>query len=364
MDDYNYFIDRYKDKIHCELSYDNYIRLVTSLSDTLDVLQGFNGTNIKDKHALTEFAILCLINKYSIDEILSGKCDNELEKIIKYVEEKNNSKIETPKVKIESRELDVEKLIYSDLKEMKAIFADDMDLYQLAKDIKETLQMEGYTNYDIQNGKTYEKIIEYISGGYLGIRFSNEYKEMKSVVSSKVERVFLPHRKEVMYKNNCSLECQYFTNRKYEDKIIFALCVDYMSENIDPESIINDTSITRHIENIIRRDMIRINSTAHKEPNIIEKYKAMSYEERLERREWIKRAIIISLIILGLLAPENIIYKKKQERKRLEESKPKSSYSFKNTAYNIDEMVDKAIELNYYPEANEFELGGDNLVQM
>ncbi len=365
MRDYINFINKYSKKFDFIIDYNTYLEVKNCLSKSINDILNFNGMDFENVAALIDFTMCYLLKTHSAKAILESDLNEEIETIIDRVFTYQQDKVYFKEEKEEPEEDEVKRekrafnYIYNDFKNIKFIFEKDFDIKKLADIVKDSLLFDGRTCEQIINGECDSEILTYLSKGYFDVEFSEEFKKMREVVELNVSHIFNSKKRDLRYyTNQDNFEYLYYNDVNNLNKDAFAISVSLLEKNVSPGSVTIDDKALNEMYNYIQRDMIRINSTRVKPDNMINRWKKMSREEKMDKLEKTKRAAIIFAIIFGLVAAENMIYNSIHKNK---EKSYKPKYKTENTGYKIDNVnIDKLMGKYDYDE-NEFAI--DNLDQ-
>ena len=338
-----------------DLQYDEFVSIKALVSNSIDETLSFRGVKIDNKEALIYFTMCFLLSKYSAKEIMANGYENEIELVVEKVYNKQNA--EKPKeeqVPFPEKNPAID-YIYNDLKGMSYIFKEGLNLGLLSKNIRDSLAYEGYKDDVILEGKCDEIIIEYLAKGYFDVRYSEDFKNLRSAVTDQVVAIFNYKKKDTRYyTNRDNFEYMYYNSPTNMTNVIFKLTVAFLDNNVNPRKFNSSAPEMEVVHNYIERDMIRINSTRpkHKPETEWEKWKKLSREQKEERIEHAKKAAIVLAIIFGLMAVENIIYNSIHNDKN-EPKHNRNRYKVETNAYDLDRVSANIQNLRYNPEQNE-----------
>ncbi len=364
MGDYLSFVNKYSNKYNFDLQYADYLEINAYITNLINEILSFRGVKIDNKEALVNFTMCYLLAKHTSQEILENDYEYIVEEIVeKYYNKLNEAKPKEEQVPYPEKNLAVD-YIYKDLKQYAHIFKADFNIAELAKNMRDSMNLDGFKDNDITSGKYDEIIIDYLSKGMLDVRFTEEFKNMQAAVTDQVVAIFNYKKKDTRYYvTKDSFEFMYYNNSTILNNVIFKITLAFIANNVNPRKLTSSAPEMEVIHNYIERDMIRVNSTRpkYKEESAIEKFKKLSREEQEEKIEHAKKVAIVFAIIFGLMAVENMIYNSIHNDNKKESKPNKNKYKIETNAYDLDRISIKVQNLRYNPEANEVIVPEDDI---
>ncbi len=353
MGEYLNFINEYSNKFNFDLQYPDFVNLKTYVSNMIDEILSFRGVKLDAKDAVIYFTMCFLLSNHSANEILANGYEGEIERVVEKIYDKQNEEKPKEKQMPFPEKNEAVDYIFKDLKKLSYIFKEGLNLGALSKNIRDSLNFDGYKDEEIIEGKCDQIIIEYLAKGYFDVRYTEEFKNMRVAVSNLVVSLFNYKKKDARYySNKDNFEYKYFSSTTNMQNAIFCLTIAFIDNHVNPRKLTSSSPEMEVIQNYIQKDMIRVNS-------IQPKYKPMTEEERLkkvareiqeEKKEKARRAAIILAIIFALVAVENMIYNSIHNK---ESKQAESRYSIETNSYDIDRVSAKIQNLRYSPSDNE-----------
>ena len=355
MGEYLNFINKYSSKYNFDLQFNDYVNIKSYVSNVIDETLSFRGIKIDNNEALIYFVMCYLLYNHTAREILDNGYENEIEVAIeKAYTRQQATKPKEEQVPFPAKNAAVD-YIYKDLKEISYIFKEGLNLGLLSKNIKDSLLFEGHKEDDILEGNCDEIIIEYLAKGYFDVRFSEDFKNMRSVITDQVVSIFNYKKKDTRYyTNKDNFEYMYYNSPTNMSNVIFKITLAFLDNKVNPRKLNSSAPEMEVVHNYIEKDMIRVNSTRpkYKPETAYEKWNKLSREKQEEKIEYAKKAAIVLAIIFGLVAVENMIYNSIHNDKK-ESKRYKNKYQVETNAYDLDRVSANFQNLRYNSNENE-----------
>ena len=385
MKEYEAFIDKFGDGFLSKLSYNNYVTLKGYIYNYVNELLSFKGIEVENFNILCTEIMVSLLRNHSLNDILSGECDREIEHYVdKFYKELNitknekldpivisNKKFKSNRVNQEQNEKIVKSLpiqsseiknyVYDLVSKYEGAFDKGVLIDSVSQNITTSLMEAHYRKKDILDGKYDNEIVRYLMNGYFGVKFNPKFKESLSYTSSIVYDLFNDMKKQNKDYTR-GVEYIYYSDVGNLREINFRVAADLTREN----KKFSEDTVYNKAYNLTRAELTKINSVVKREEKeefirAITTKKEVSQEE-LETRRKIAIAIAIAMLLSGI--ETTVYYKKHNPDGSLKDNKPKKTYSVKHTAYDIKNESLKISNLQYDYENNEVTLGGEKIAKL
>lgn len=388
IDDYDVFIEKFKDQILVDISRDEYRSAKIFISSIVDMLEYNHRINRNYHDKLVRYGMYYSLTKYYPNELRYPGMEDDIKEAIKAKNEDlefKNKKIVMP-IKVEKPEVKKIKPINDDvfirsnnsydkvmmLLEMYqeyGILSSNIDVQRIAVQIVDSLKQANFSEEDILRGNA-EYPIKYM---IFNLHFDNEFTSE-----------FDSFRKETLDYLVENRKVSYLNTEGYARSMMIAseLASIFKMNGIERKDFVEDAT-DKYIENFLVRDLIRSNSVHrvsvdYKEvfydkfedaKNFHSKIKAIPKEKKIDAAV-ISIRIFLALIMLKMVQTlGNYIYdnalEKRQERQRENRAKkPKYEYSVKSTSNDGYYAIDELLHGQYNLETNEFMIGSDDVAKL
>ena len=366
MREYEEFMKRYSSLIKTNISYEEFNSFKEYITKYVKNNIGFYGYQNIDLNKCISFVMFCLLKNYTYSDIYKHGYENEIDAAIRYFNNASKKAMQQNKQPQKFNTAGSITYVQEYLEKIKDIFDKNVDLDELAKNIYEMLIFDGHSQIDVEKHNCDDVILDYIKDEYFNIKFTNEFKELKTQVANDTSSIFLRNKRSIAREDPEGIKhnqaYKYYDNPHYQRRVAFAAAVNFflLKEKLGFE----DDKLEDFINKYIEKDMIRSNSIIRKakiENKANDFVRTMAKRDTEEEREARKKRAITIAIVIGAFILENLIYKVFEEDKDKSENYAQDYY-YRETAYQ--EFMEKNGYDGYDYDNNEYTLRGDSSVKL